>query len=68
MNDLNQMLEHWIKNTLSKPNPIFNNMSACPYAKKAWLDGRVGVKKFEGFESFDNDLVNWNDEKEVIIY
>ena len=46
MNDLNQKLEHWIKNTLSKPNPIFNNMSACPYAKKAWLDNKVEIRSF----------------------
>ena len=64
----NPKLQSWILDFLSKPNKVFDNLPPCPYAKKAWLDGRVGVKKFEGFESFDNDLVNWNDEKEVIIY
>ena len=34
-------LENWIVETLSKPNPIFNNLPPCPYAKKAWLDGKV---------------------------
>ena len=34
-------LEKWIVETLSNPNPIFNNLPPCPYAKKAWLDGKV---------------------------
>ena len=34
-------LEKWIVETLSKPNAIFNNLPPCPYAKKAWLDGKV---------------------------
>ena len=64
----NPDLQSWILDFLSKPNKVFDNLPPCPYAKKAWLDGRVEVKKFEGFESLDNDLVNWNDEIEVIIY
>ena len=64
----NQNIQSWILDFLSKPNKVFDNLPPCPYAKKAWLDGSVEVKKFEGFESLDNDLVNWNDEIEVIIY
>lgn len=42
--DLVSDIENWILNTLSKPNEIFNRLPACPYAKKAWLDGQVVVR------------------------
>tara|TARA_R100000234_G_scaffold22910_1_gene12939 strand:+ start:829 stop:1326 length:498 start_codon:yes stop_codon:yes gene_type:complete len=62
----NPDLQSWILEFLSEPNKVFDNLPPCPFAKKAWLDGNVEVKKFEGFESLDKDLANWN--KEVIIY
>ena len=65
---MENQVEDWINQLLSVPNPAFAGMPPCPYAKKAWLDGSVEVKKFEGFESLDKDLVNWNDKIEVIIY
>lgn len=40
---VNNMIEKWILETLSKPNKIFNNLPPCPFAKKAWLDGRVKI-------------------------
>ncbi len=33
----------WSQHTLQKPNPFFNNMTPCPYAKKAWIDGKVAI-------------------------
>ena len=38
-----QQIESWILNFLSKPNAVFNNLPPCPYAKQAWLDGKVEV-------------------------
>ena len=38
-----QQIESWILNFLSKPNSVFNNLPPCPYAKQAWLDGKVEV-------------------------
>jgi len=40
---VNNMIEKWILETLSKPNKIFNNLPPCPFAKKSWLDGRVKI-------------------------
>ena len=62
----NPDLQSWILDFLSEPNKVYDNLPPCPFAKKAWLDGNVEVKKFAGFESLDKDLSNWD--KEVVIY
>ena len=49
MVDVRIKIADWIKNTLSKPNPIFNNLPACPYAKKAWIDDKVEVNVFNSW-------------------
>lgn len=37
-------IRDWSRNVLEIPNPnLPNNMPACPYAKKAWLDNKVKV-------------------------
>ena len=56
----NPDLQSWILDFLSKPNKVFDNLPPCPFAKKAWLDGNVEVKKFEGFDSLDKDVANWD--------
>lgn len=38
-----QEIVDWSMNVLSKPNPFFGGMLPCPYAKQAWLDGKVAV-------------------------
>ena len=45
----NPDLQSWILDFLSEPNKVFDNLPPCPFAKKAWLDGNVEVKKFAGF-------------------
>ena len=52
----NQNLKNWILDYLSKPNAIFNGLPPCPYAKKAWLDGNVEIKKFESYDQIRNSL------------
>jgi len=52
----NQELQNWILNYLSKPNAIFNGLPPCPYAKKAWLDGNVEIKKFISYDQIRNSL------------
>ena len=36
-------IENWIFNFLDKNNPDFNDLSPCPFAKKAWIEGKVDV-------------------------
>ena len=45
----------WSKEALEKPNENYNNMPACPFAKRAWADDRVGFifKKDESFDVYD---------------
>lgn len=50
-------LENWINEVLSIPNPIFNNLSACPYAKKAWQDNKVIVKTHASWVDAYSDVV-----------
>ena len=49
----NQNLKNWILDYLSKPNPVFNDLPPCPFAKKAWLDGNVEIKKFVNYDELE---------------
>ena len=40
---LEKEVEYWIKSTLSQPNEIFGGLPPCPYAQKAWTEGKVKV-------------------------
>ena len=71
MNDLYDNLSVWIQKTLSTPNPIFNNLPACPYAKQAWILDKVQVCQFESWVDAYTDLLvkDFNFEKyEVVIF
>ena len=41
--NLEQDVEKWIEQSISKPNKIFGNLPPCPYARKAWKDKKVSV-------------------------
>lgn len=58
-------IEEWVLNVLSKPEKVFANLPPCPFAKKAWLDNKVDVKEFNSFEQIDNDI---QELKEVMIF
>ena len=60
-------VEDWINDLLSVPNPAFEGMPPCPYAKKAWLDGNVIVKKFINYSDFEKEIKDVN-EKVMIFY
>ena len=38
-----QTIQKWIRNFVTKPNPVFGNLPPCPYARKAWKDKKVKV-------------------------
>ena len=52
----NQNLKNWILDYLSKPNPVFNDLPPCPFAKKAWLDGNVEIKKFVNYDELEDGI------------
>ena len=39
--DLASNIESWILDRLSTKSEVFNGLPPCPYAKSAWLDGKV---------------------------
>ena len=69
--DLHFKLQDWINKTLGSPNPIFNNLPACPYAKQAWVSGKVEVRQFQSWVDAYTDLLvkDFDFEKyEVVIF
>lgn len=47
----------WIEDTLSIPNPTFNNFPACPYAKKAYLENKIiyhNLQLYDHISTADN--------------
>ena len=59
----------WSKEALEKPNENYNNMPACPFAKRAWADDRVGFifKRDESFDVLFEAIYGWDNRKDVII-
>ena len=49
-------IDSWIEDLLSIPNPAFANLPPCPYAKAAWVEGKVIVKKFVSFNQLKEDI------------
>ena len=58
-------IEKWIMEVIAKPNKIFGNLPPCPYAKKAWLDGKVKV--IEDSFTFDYDKLKSGELDLIII-
>lgn len=68
--------EDWILNFLSQPNPMFNNLPPCPFAKESWLQGKVLIRELTKIESLsmseyflaelENYSYHWPKEKEVV--
>lgn len=36
-------IRQWSAEVLEQPNPYFNNLPACPYARSAWMDNKVSI-------------------------
>jgi predicted secreted protein len=47
MQDFKEKIEKWIIEDLSKPLEGLNGLSRCPYAKKAFLDEKIGYQVAE---------------------
>tara|TARA_B100000902_G_scaffold93213_1_gene96391 strand:+ start:2366 stop:2863 length:498 start_codon:yes stop_codon:yes gene_type:complete len=75
MQSFESSIDDWIKNFLSKPSTIFNNLPPCPYAKKAWLDKSVLTHWLDDtFEiklwisaEIENYTYHWPKGKEVVV-
>ena len=63
-------IEDWILNFLSKPNTTFAGLPPCPYAKRAWLDGKVEVHQVSASElksKLTHTLKNFPEDKDVVL-
>lgn len=67
--DIYQEILAWSEHTLQKPNPYFNNLPACPYAKKAWSEGRVAVlfKSENNYQSIYSTVSQFDDAFDLVI-
>ncbi len=59
----------WSKTALEVANEHFNGLPPCPFAKKAWLDDKVGFCfKYENhWQDLFSLISQWDDSKDVII-
>ena len=42
-----QTIRNWIKDFVTKPNPIFGDLPPCPFAQKAIVDGKVAFVELD---------------------
>jgi len=71
MVDVRTKISDWVNNTLSKPNPVFNNLPACPYAKQAWIENKVEVFAYSNWIDAYSKLISMDyefDQKDVYIF
>ena len=64
-------IRSWSKQQLESPNADFNNIPACPYAKKAWDDDKVKFAFKTDF--YSNDIIydylkDWDDAIDLVIF
>ena len=59
----------WSAEVVEKPNPFFNNMPSCPFARKSWQDGKISIlfKKDGGFQDLYTAISCFNDELDIVI-
>jgi hypothetical protein len=47
-----ETIRTWIKDFVTKPNPIFGDLPPCPFAQKAMVDGKVEFLELDGIGEF----------------
>ena len=62
-------IREWSSNVIEVPNPNFNNIPTCPYAKAAWEKGSVKIVfDHDGSdEQLLKNISNYDDDYEVVI-
>ena len=66
-----QIIKNWIKDFVTKPNPVFGDLPPCPFAQKAIVDGKVEFLELDGIGEFGTIYSHiWNfdfDDKDVLV-
>ena len=47
-----QTIQKWIREFVTRPNPVFGDLPPCPYAQKAMVDGKVEFLELDGIGEF----------------
>ena len=47
-----QTIQNWIKDFVTKPNPVFGNLPPCPYAQKAIVENKVTFLELDGVAGY----------------
>ena len=66
-----QTIRTWIKDFVTRPNPVFGDLPPCPYAQKAMVDGKVEFLELDGIGEFGTVFTHiWDfnfDKKDVLV-
>jgi len=66
-----ETIRTWIKDFVTKPNPVFGDLPPCPFAQKAIVDGKVEFLELDGIGEFGTIFTHiWNfdfDNKDVLV-
>ena len=67
--DIVKEIKDWSKYVLEPRNPEFNDIPACPYARKAWKEKKVDIvfKEDKSYGLLSKTLENWDDSKDLVI-
>jgi len=75
LQDLASNIESWILDRLSAKSEVFNGLPPCPYAKSAWLEGKVKTHLLNGEHEIqlhiraeiENYTYHWPKGMEVVV-
>ena len=66
-----QTIRNWIKDFVTKPNPVFGDLPPCPFAQRAIIDGRVEFLELDGvadYPTLSQHIAEFDfDEKDVLV-
>ena len=66
-----QTIKTWIKDFVTRPNPVFGDLPPCPFAQKAMVDGKVEFLELDGIGEFGTVFTHiWDfnfDKKDVLV-
>ena len=75
LQDLASNIESWILDRLSAKSEVFNGLPPCPYAKSAWLEGKVKTHFLDNTHEIkrwiraeiENYTYHWPKNTEVVV-
>ena len=66
LTNVTKEIENWILNYLDQPSDHYSGNKPCPFATKAWFDGKCHVVIGDG-NMIESILHTWDDQFEIVI-